>query len=100
MASLKIIIKILFEYVETSPIICCTDKEHTIKELVLKVMDTMNMDQKKLTWLTEKSDGVMKKTVSNKKLMTLFSNLKFTSLDEGLKYTYDWFVANYNNIRK
>ena len=42
----------------------------------------------------------MKKTVSNKKLMTLFSNLEFTSLDEGLKYTYDWFVANYDNVRK
>jgi len=96
----KIIIKILFEYVETSPIICCTDKEYTIKELVLKVMDTMNMDHEKLTWLTDKSDGVMKKTVSNKKLMKLFSNLEFTSLDEGLKHTYDWFVINYNNIRK
>jgi GDP-L-fucose synthase len=96
----KIIIKILFGYVETSPIICCTDKEYTIKELVLKVMDTMDMDQEKLAWLTKKSDGVMKKTVSNGKLLNLFPSLEFTSLEDGLHETYGWFKENYNTIRK
>jgi len=99
-----IILGILLEYKDlpAEPIICCNDEEFTIKEVVYKLLDIMDLSKEKLSWLTNYSDGCMKKTVSNKKLMYICPGLKydFTDMDSGLKETYDWFKQNYNNIRK
>ena len=99
-----IILGILLECKDTpaEPIICCNDDEFTIEEVVYKLLYIMNLPIKKLKWLTEYSDGCMKKTVSNKKLMSICPELKydFTSFDYGLRETYEWFKKNYNTIRK
>lgn len=96
----KIILKILFEYKGTERnIICCNDNEWTIKDVVYKILDTMEIPREELKWLTNKSDGCMKKTVSNAKLKDIFPNLEFISIDEGLKITYEWFKENFKNIR-
>jgi len=42
----------------------------------------------------------MKKTVSNEKLKKIIKDYNFVSLDDGLKETYDWFIKNYDIIRK
>jgi GDP-L-fucose synthase len=97
----KIILRILFDTnVQGENIICCNNDEFTITTVVHNILDVMTMDKKNLKWLTEKADGCMKKTVSNKKLLTLYPDMKFTNFDDGLKETYDWFLNNYNNIRK
>lgn len=49
---------------------------------------------------TTKSDGQYKKTASNKKLMSLYPDFKFTPIQEGLKKTVEWFVENYETARK
>jgi GDP-L-fucose synthase len=49
---------------------------------------------------TSKSDGQIKKTVSNEKLMSLNPSFKFTLLKKGLLETIEWFKENYENIRK
>ena len=45
------------------------------------------------------SDGQMRKTVDNSKLMEII-NFEFTTLNQGISDTIDWFLRNYNNIRK
>ncbi len=46
-------------------------------------------------------DGQIKKTSSGQVLTKLFPDFKFTSLEDGLKTTCEWFDANYNrNVRK
>lgn len=83
----------------TEPIIICNDQEYTIKTVVEKISDTMNIPKNKIIWDNTKSDGCYRKTVSNNKFKTMFPNFKFTSLDEGLHTTYKWFTLNYPNIR-
>lgn len=95
-----LITKILFEYNSNTPIICCNDDEYTIKEVVHTICDMMQIEHRKIEWDTTKSDGCMRKTVSNYKLKSLFPNYKFTSLLEGLEHTYYWFISNESNIRR
>ena len=40
---------------------------------------------------TSKSDGCIRKTVSNNLLKKTIPDYKFTNLDEGLYKTYNWF---------
>ncbi len=97
----KIILKILHDMaIEGGNIICCNNDEFTIEEVVHTVLNVMDIDKKKLRWLTDKADGCMKKTVSNKKLLSLYPEMKFTSFDDGISKTYEWFLKNYNSIRK
>ena len=45
-------------------------------------------------------DGQFKKTASNAKLRGLRPDYKFTEMGQGLKETVEWFVANYDSVRK
>ena len=103
----KIIMKILFDTNEEriskiSSIICCDNNEYTIKDIVFKLANVMDIKKELINWDSSKSDGCMKKTVTNKKLLELYPDIKFTSFEEGLKNTYNWFVNNYGseNFRK
>jgi GDP-L-fucose synthase len=46
------------------------------------------------------NDGQYKKTASNKKLMSLIENFNFTPISEGLTFTINWFIENYETCRK
>lgn len=80
----------------------CDDNEYTIKEVVLLISKRMDYDENKIIYNTDYSDGIIKKTVSNDKLKQVMSNLNFINIEDGLKQTCNWFIANYNNqsIRK
>jgi GDP-L-fucose synthase len=45
------------------------------------------------------SDGQFKKTVSNKRLLTLFPDFKFISVQDGIQRTIQWFLENKNIAR-
>jgi len=46
------------------------------------------------------SDGQYKKTVSNQKLIELFSSFEFVKIEDGIKETIEWFIENIEQIRK
>jgi len=46
------------------------------------------------------ADGQFKKTASNSKLRGLRPDFKFVGMEEGIKQTVEWFVANYDSVRK
>jgi GDP-L-fucose synthase len=49
---------------------------------------------------TSKPDGQFRKPSDNSKIKKYLPDFKFTPIYEGLKETIDWFVENYNIIRK
>jgi GDP-L-fucose synthase len=97
----KIILRVLFDvnYIDPQPLICSTD-EVSIKQMVETLCIAMDIDKEKLKNDESMTDGCMKKTVSNEKLKKLYSDIEFISLEVGLKKTYNWFINNYENIRK
>eukprot|EP00475_Leptophrys_vorax_P010615 TRINITY_DN171_c0_g1_i5.p2 TRINITY_DN171_c0_g1~~TRINITY_DN171_c0_g1_i5.p2 ORF type:complete len:174 (+),score=61.26 TRINITY_DN171_c0_g1_i5:579-1100(+) len=91
----------LNEYDDPSPIILSVGEEQevSIKDVVEAIVKAMEFTGE-VIWDSTKSDGQYKKTASNKKLMTLNPSFKFTSMEDGIKKAVDWFVANYDTLRK
>jgi GDP-L-fucose synthase len=88
-------------YDDAAPIILSVDEEAeiSIRELVALIVKAMDF-KGEVVFDTTKADGQYKKTASNKKLRTLHPTFKFTPIEEGIKESVDWFVANYETLRK
>lgn len=71
-------------------IICCND-EYTVQEVVEKLGEAMGIPREDILFDASRSDGCMKKTVSNDKFRALFPDFEFTDFSTGLKETYEWF---------
>lgn len=70
-------------------------KDISIKELAEKVKETVGY-QGEVVFNTSKPDGTPRKLVDVQKLNSLGWEAK-TSLDQGLKQAYDWFLNNIEN---
>ena len=91
----------LWKYDSVEPLILSTAEEDevSIKDVVEAVAKAMNF-QGEIRFDTSKADGQYKKTASNTKLKALYPEFKFTPFEEGIKQSCDWFVANYETLRK
>lgn len=91
----------LRHYNEVDPVIFCSDIEDeiTVGEVAQLIAKAFNF-KGKIVFDTSKSDGQMKKTVTNAKLRSYLPNFKFTSLEDGIKKTVDWYIENFNIARK
>ena len=98
----KMILTILFHYepghMNIKPIICCND-EVTIKEVVNLIAYNMRINLYNIEFDTSKIDGCMRKTVTNAYFNSIFPNFKYTSLQDGIIKTIEWFENN-EDIRK
>jgi len=85
----------------TLPIILSVGEEDevSIAQVAQLIADAMSYTSG-LKFDTTKSDGQFKKTASNKRLLSLNPSFKFINIQEGLKKSVDWFVANYATARK
>ncbi|XP_070543615.1 GDP-L-fucose synthase-like [Ptychodera flava] len=92
---------VLREYDEISPIILSVDEEDevSIKEVAEMVVEAMNF-QGEIIHDTTKSDGQFRRTVNNAKLRKYLPDFKFTPTKQGIKETAEWFIENYDVIRK
>ena len=81
------------------PIICCND-ELTIKELVYKIAYIMGIDLTSIHFDSTKSDGCIRKTVSNSYYKRVLPQFHFTNIHDGLEKTISWFIENYEVVRK
>lgn len=73
--------------------------EISIKELVNKIVKEFKFNGK-IIYDSNFPEGQHKKTVSDNELLAYIPNFKFTSLEDGLKKTIGFFIANYSNVRK
>jgi GDP-L-fucose synthase len=75
-----------------------TGEDISIKELVHMMKDTIGYEGE-IMWNTKYPDGTMLKRLDVSKIHALGWHHK-TSLEEGIKYTYKWFIENYKTLRK
>jgi len=90
---------VLKNYNEREPIILSTSEEISIKEVVNLIVKYMNFSGN-VVWQKDKPDGQFRKPSDNTKLFSYLPHFKFTSVEDGLKETVDWFINNYENCRK
>ncbi len=88
-------------YKSPDPIILSVGEEDevSIKDAALSIVKAMKFEGE-VIFDTSKADGQFKKTASNSKLRKLLPDYKFTSIDEGIQKSVDWFVENYETLRK
>lgn len=65
-----------------------------VAELIAKKFNI----EKKLVFDTSKPSGQKIRKLSGDKL-TSINNFKFTTIEEGISQSVDWFVSNYPNVR-
>lgn len=91
----------LRNYDSIDPIILSVDEEAevSIKDIAHLIAKAMKFEGNVVCDAT-KADGQHKKTASNKKMRGLLPEYKFTSIEEGIQRSVDWFVDNYDVARK
>jgi len=97
----ELVVWVMREYHSPDPITLSVDEaaEVSIKEAALSVVKAMKFEGE-VIFDTTKADGQFKKTACNKKLRSYLPEYKFTSMDDGIQKSVDWFLANYETIRK
>ena len=97
----KLILWVLREYPEIEPIMLCVDEcdEVTILNAAQMIADAFQLEHG-IELDEEKAIGQFRKTASNKKLRHYLPHFQFTPLKEAIGATVQWFIANYDHIRK
>lgn len=94
------ICEILLEnYHQDESIILSTSVEISIKDLANLVAKIMGF-KKNIIWDKTKPSGQYRKPSDNSKLKSIIGDFKFTKIEDGLEDTIDFFIKNYNKIRK
>ena len=86
-------------YNELEPIIFSTSEEISIKDLVDLLVKEFNF-KGKVIFDSSKPDGQFRKPSDNSKLKSYLPDFKFTPIEDGIKETVNWFIKNYENVRK
>eukprot|EP00092_Neocalanus_flemingeri_P079309 GFUD01098792.1.p1 GENE.GFUD01098792.1~~GFUD01098792.1.p1 ORF type:complete len:320 (+),score=104.15 GFUD01098792.1:225-1184(+) len=96
----KLFIWVLREYQEVDPIILAPDEadEVSIKDVARMVLDAFDF-KGDVKFLTDKSDGQLKKTASNAKLRTYLPQFQFTTTRQAIRDTVQWYVDNQHTAR-
>jgi GDP-L-fucose synthase len=91
--------ELLVTYNSSDPIILSTSEEISIRDVVLLICDIFKF-QGKIVWRSEFPDGQFRKPTDNTRLKEVLPNFKFTSMSVGLEESINYFVENYNIVRK
>lgn len=75
------------------------DQEISIRNAVSIIKEHLDF-QGSIVYDISYSDGQLKKTATDIELKKYIPDFKFTPIQDGLKNTIEYFVTNYNNIRK
>ena len=97
----RLIMWTLEKYDKKENIILSVDTENEVSikkiaELISKYYNYSHM----IKFDKSYSDGQYKKTADNSKLKELYSDFKFTNIEDGIKKSVEWFIKNIDNCRK
>ena len=90
---------VLNNYDESEPIILSTSNEISIVDVVDLLVKEFNF-KGKVVFDSSKPDGQFRKPSDNTKIKNYLPNFNFTPIEIGLKETINWFINNYEKIRK
>jgi len=88
----------LQNYEGTDPLIISGDEEVSIKDLVELLVDEFKF-KGKVVFDETKPDGQFRKPSDNTTIKELLPDFKYTSFEDGIKETVNWFNENYKNAR-
>lgn len=90
----------LFDYKGNSIVLSVDEQDEvSIGDVATLVAKEFDYEQH-VVFSDSEDKGQYKKTANNAQLRTLLPEYKFTSLQEGLKETIQWFQTNYDSVRK
>lgn len=97
----RLICWVVNSYDSIEPIILSVGEEDevSIKDVALMVAKAMEF-KGNVVFDTTKADGQFKKTANNAKLRSFLPDFQFTTMEEGIKKSVEWFVQNYDTARK
>jgi len=95
----RLILWALENYEEGSSLILSSEEEVSI-ETVARIIARRFDYEDRLVFDTSRSDGQWKKTANNSKLRSLFPDITFTGIEQGIASTVDWFLDHYEECRK
>lgn len=95
----RILLWAIKNYDDAETVICSVEQETAIGDVADIIANATKFEGQRVRD-TSKSDGQYKRTVSNKKLMNLMPDFKFTSINDGIAETVKWFSENYEKARK
>ncbi len=92
-----IFLNIFEHYTTNAPLVISTGGQTSIKTLIEVIADKMDF-QGNIVWGGEKNVGQVKKVTSNANLLKFLEdnncNTDFTSLEQGIEKTVDWFLQS------
>lgn len=95
----KILLFLLENYDEELPVNIGTVEERSIESVVDLVCENLNYTGP-IRWDKNRPSGQFRKPSSNSKLLNLGWNKEdYTTFEEGLKMTCEWYIKNYPNVR-
>ena len=81
--------------------ICAPNESDEVTiEIVARIIAKTMTYEDKLQFDTSFQEGQYKKTASNKKLIDSMPSLTFSNFEEKLQTTIEWFINNYETLRK
>lgn len=86
-------------YDKTDPVIISSGEEISIEELIYTICDILKF-KNKIQFDKNKPDGQFRKPSDSSKLKSVIGEYKFTKLSEGLEETIEYFIKNYETVRK
>jgi GDP-L-fucose synthase len=95
----KITEKLIDTYDDIKPIIISTSDELSIEEIIVTICDILNF-KNKIIFDTNKPEGQFRKPSDNTYLKSIIGDYEFTPLRKGLEETIEYFIKNYEKIRK
>ena len=95
----RILLYLLANYDGEDPVNIGTTEERSIKSVVRTICSCLDYTGD-VIWDESKPSGQARKPSSNQKLLDLGWNKKdYTSFEEGIRLTCDWYKENYPNVR-
>jgi GDP-L-fucose synthase len=92
-----IIMEMVRNYDSTEPVILSPSEEHSIQDISEMINSHFG---NKIQFDTSCSDGQYKKTADNARLLSFFPGVRFTSIQDGIARTVEWFKKEYPSVRK
>ena len=89
---------LLENYDGESPVNIGNPSQVSIRELA-ELISIFFPNIEKIEWDINKPSGQYKKPSSNNLFLSMFPNFEYTSLQDGLNKTTEWFKSNYPNVR-
>ena len=89
---------VLENYEDPKPLIISPDEEISIATLAQEIAWRMGFEGNII--YNQKRDGILKKPSDNSVLKSLLPDYKFVPIEIGLQKTIDWFLENYEKVRK